>query len=86
MRSLSVCLELIIQMEGSRTVGVKVCQFLVACFWFQPSTRKPLSSAQYMDDAFIASLINTESNARLFGYILPREQAISRVVRQTLGE
>ena len=59
MRSLSVRVELQIQTEGSH-VDVEECQFLVACFGFQPPTRKPCSSGHCRDDACIASHANTE--------------------------
>ena len=63
LRSLAVCVVLIIQMKGPSAVGVNDCQFLVACCWFKPSTRKSCSSAQCRDHACIASFANTEINA-----------------------
>ena len=84
--ALSVYVELLIQMDSSRAAGVKDCKFLVARLRFQPSARKACSSAQYKDDACIASYANTGIDSALFGRLVPRKQAISSVVGQTLGE
>ena len=69
-----------------RAVVGKDCLFLVACFGFQPSTRTPCSSAEYRDNAYIASFANTEINARLFCHLVLRKQVISSAVVQRLGE
>ena len=58
-RSLSVRVELLIQTESSRTIGVKDCQFLVSCFRFQPTTRK--SSTLLLNKGILRISLNTRS-------------------------
>ena len=86
LRSLSVRVKLMIRMQGSRAVGVKGGHFLVAVVSFNVllECHALLFNAGIMH---ASPLTQTQRfNARLPGHLVPRKQAISSVVGQTLGK